>query len=377
MVHGAPDYNQSVVAGGGATVIQPQRPFFNREASQMSLGEVVINDNGVTLKGCKYTTVANNRHAAGVVGSLTVDPGVEGNLFYHGAALINVTGSGAAGAALVTSTVAGRAKASGRSKTQYGFIGYAYEAWSGNSQILAFLDVAEDFYGANVRVEGGEVFITGGAGGSRTVTGTVVTGNNPDRLVLMFTAGRMGSGAGATTGAIAIVGGVNATQLGAEVTAWTEAGSATLDKWRCYYFIDPPVGSVLCSSGAWSFSDATSNTVALLAIALSGVNQATPLRTLVTTNPTTSTPFLACSDAVPGDLVIAQLLNGNAADRGYLVTGYPAAQTEQDRTNLTGVNADMQGYLHYLDAQSQTQQASYTLSASLKTLLAQVPVIPA
>lgn len=373
MAHGSPDYTVGTVTAGGGAVIQPQRTGYNREASIMTAGEVVINDSGATVQGMKYTVAANNPHAAGVVAD-TIQPGALGNFYYHGVAIVNVIGAGAVGDALVTSTTSGAAKSNGRTKIQMGFIGYALDSWAGPGQVLAFLDIAEDYYGAEAKYQDSKVAFNTGTF-SITTTTTLNSGVEPNRIIIAFVGASMGTGAGTITPATPTVGGSNMTQIGSTYTTWGENGVNT---WRAYKFINPPSNVALAiSTGAWAFTDGTGNTVQLICFALSGVEQTTGVRTLNVAIGASSSPWVQATDAAVGDTIVSCLMDKNNVDRGYLVTAVPADQTLRTQNIITGVNADQQGYACTEVAQSQTEQTSFTLNAAVTTIVAQLPVIPA
>lgn len=361
MAHGAPDYNQSIVAGGTGTVIQPQLTAINNDAGQHDEGDIVVWDNTID-KGCKKSILLSDPRVLGVCTPVDVPPGIEGAYYYNGIARVKVIGTGGRGNALIPSTTPGQAQSSGGTYfNQSGFIGWARESWGGPGLISTLIRINQWYAGGAVLIEG-HLCLSYGAVPSGTLPGNT----NPNRSIFAI----VYSTENAITAAPKVAG-VSMTQLGASITGWQTAG-ATSPVTRCYYLDDPATGDLSVDaatrSGGGLYTEFWN---------LSGFGSRGTLQSYVTTGAGASA---ACSDAYPGDLVLGSvgITNSSSTDESGYLTGSGADQTNDDTPAQLSVGVErLVAKFDHKIATVYNEQMSWSFDTSHKSAQWIIPFHPA
>jgi hypothetical protein len=362
MAHGAPDYQTSTIAGGASTVIVPQSDFLNSDASQRVLGDVIVWDVAGGDKAAKSTNLQQNPRVCGVVSDATVAAGAFGDFQYHGPALINVIGSGNRGDALITSTTPGAAISNGRIKNQVGFIGYARQAWAGPGLIIAFLDVSEDWYGAQNNIVSN---LKVGA----LASGNLQCGTDPGRYVLALLF-YFNPSNGITGMTAPLINGVAMSQVGTSVDAWHITGSSS--RFAVFDYYNPGTGLIPVTGGQVnSIGSGTSTTIF---ISFSGCASASTRGTLNSIINTASTAAITTSDAIPGDIIIG--IAAISSNAGIALSFIGSTSPGQTRISLTLDGAILVICVETKSATSVTTTMNFTFDASHKNICASIPVHP-
>jgi len=371
MTHGGPDYSLSTIAGGGGAIIQPQKPYFNRDVVNRVLGDVVVFD-PTTTRGAKACTTLSDPRVLGVVNDSTIPPGVEENLLYHGQGYVNVIGTGSAGNALVTSATSGAAQANGGITNQPGFVGTALESWAGPGLILADIDCQTLLWGGEVKFEGTIEAIGNGAAVN------LQCGANLFRYVLAVAVATNDIAQG-NFGTAPRVNGVLMTAVGAQLTTFGDPAGGVWYEAQFFFLNAPPSGLV----GVTGAIEAIGGTIGCTTffIALSGVNQASAIGTVVKSVILASAaPAIQTTDAVAGDLVVGFLgisdTTGVTPNVGY-ITGIGAGQTSRLRDAPAAPIKKVLQDLETKTASVVAETIGWTLNAVHNGAYIVVPVHPA
>jgi hypothetical protein len=357
MAHGGPDYSISTITGGGGAIIQPQKPYYNRDVVNRVAGDVVCFDPS-TVQGALACTKAGDPRVLGVVADASVAPGVMENLYYHGQGLVRVIGTGSAGAALVTSVTAGAAQASGTITNQPGFVGCALQSWAGPGLILADIDVQTQLWGGLVNIEG--VLTT-----NNNASGNLQCGNNTNRAVFALVG--MNNGQQALTAPT--INGVSMTPIGPQLIGYGETGSAI---WQMYINsaavpsgLVPVVGGQNAGNiGATEFVAVSdySNHHTAVGSGFSGV----------------SSVALQCTDAAVGDNVLGFLMIANIGGSTGFIISPPTYGNAGTQLNIIRIFQNEQ----VCDAEIKpagvwNETINWTLNANHSGVTYLVPMIPA
>jgi hypothetical protein len=369
MPNDAPDYTVPTVTGGGGSIVQPQKPYYNRDVTTNAQGYVYVFD-PTTVQGAKACTLASDPRVLGVQNDVAVPPGEIANLLYHGEGVVNVIGSGSAGNALVTSTTQGSAMANGTITNQPGFVGVALQSWAGPGQILADIDVQTLLWGGQVVEEG---FISGnsssgGAGGAVAVN--LQCGVNLNRLVVALYMCASAGGASNAPTTPPKVNGVNMTLVASGDFTGVGFSNAHFD---LYYYLAPPTGLVGCTTAVGSgSSNWTSST---LFVAYSGALQAGTFGTIENVAlAASSAPAVQCSDAVAGDGIFGAVIDCTSTGS---ITGHGAGQTPDGSASHVESNAAVIFEADHKTATVYNETMSWTLAAADKVNAVSIPIHPA
>ena len=350
--------------------------LFNNSGGSIVKGDIVVAD----VSGALYittTTLTHDPRAKGVVADASIANQTWGWVQTDGhCETVNVQGAVAIGDALFPSSTVKRAYANGTGRGE-GTIGFAMSVnASGAGTVSAILSILLARWGSAVLMEGVTVLVNNVASGNVSQSGNLACGTNANRLVIAFIAALHQNG---TTSAdpTPTVGGAGMTSLAAIQRTVFSVGA--FSKYQAFKYPAPSTGSQSINTGTSSGSDSTSNSIIGIFMAFSGVNQSTPTGTHNSTNNTSSTPGVNATDAVAGCLMAGCVINGNTSnytDTG-LITSSGAGQTKQGSNYVTSGGADLVGQGDTKTASGATEAMSWGLSASVKTIAASVPILPA
>lgn len=350
----------------GALPTAGQFDALNTDGSTLEVGDPVIWDATYAETDdylpVKRTSSIGDRRACGTAAEEIV-PGGTGKIQYFGPGSCKVKGSGAKGAALRTSNTVGRAEASGGAK-QAGFIGFAGEAWDGNSIIKAFIDPDNFRWGAGVTVINSLAILAGNA-----ATANLDLGTGSGRIVLAICGSWYTSGFSLTAPKVA---GVAMSSHVGDQTGWAHGtyGTTHADLFKT---VNPPEGTQTLTG----YGNPTVGGVTLFVV-LGNVHPTTPLGTGVASIVTSSGPSVACVDAQVGGLVIGGVLKCDASASVDEITAHGAGQTNlQKGTNTVTTPNTGYGALDRKDASASNESLGWTISVNEKLLMFAVPVNPA
>lgn len=350
----------------------------NKSGGDVAVGDVLIWDIA-NASSFKTTTVAKDGRACGVAVE-TIANNATGKVAVGGCIqTVNVQGNVAIGSTLVTSTTSKRAMTFGGARA-FGMIGYALTSYGGGGAgtVSALIVPNFDQYGAQVLVEG--YAYPGGGAASTSVgpfTASLQCGTNANRLVLCLTYNTSYTGYAAPV--TPTLGGNSMTPLGSYFTYDANRDHTYLVAYQLFYYSNPATGSLTLSTGTQTGGDANGFMVQCAAVALSGVNLSSSFRTTTRGVLTTSTPSLACSDAVSGDLIVGGFFVAGDGSPSYYATSRGSGQVQQGSGGGTyaGNRNDAWAEWNTKVASSSTDTMSFTLAGSTKLVVVNLPVVPA
>jgi hypothetical protein len=343
----------------------------NGDGTDHAEGDIVIWDSTTADTVKKSSSIADRRVCAVAKGAVVA--GAYGLYSIYGFGNVKVTGNGSKMKAIRTSATSGRGEQNGGSK-QEGFVGFAMADWTGNSLIKAFIQPDNFRCGAASTVLG--VAWAKYVDYSYT-DGTLAAGSGSNRVILAFVSATSFTDASQIAPQVA---GNNMTLVGT-AEAWT---SGVFQRVSCYKYESPGSGNLTVRTGLCTHTSGY-EVAATVFLAIDGYSS---LGTFIKSRTSNSSVSANCTDASPGDLVVAFLGTQDYGSQVTYISSLGSGQTEVAGSTyyaysggggtpyIVGYNDANKNFVSTKAASGSTETMSATLANAYENVWCVIPIHP-